>query len=152
MGRSGYVDDCDEDYNNSLFLYMRAVENALHGKRGQKFLRELIAALDAMPEKKLIREELELETGEVCALGSVGKARGIDMRDIDTTDRRALAKTFGIAPSMAGEIMFQNDDDFNWVGTETDEQRWTRIRKWAVDNLLSQEGIFYCRRRVDHER
>lgn len=135
MSRSGYSDDYEEEYNNACFLYMQAVQNAIKGKRGQRFLRDLIAALDALPEKKLIHGDLELD-GMFCALGSIGKARGLDMRGMDTTDHRALGKTFGIARSMAQEIMFQNDDDFNYVGTETEAQRWARMRQWATDQLL----------------
>lgn len=53
MSRSGYVDDCE-----NLELYRATVERSIKGKRGQAFLRELAAAMDAMPEKVLIAEEL----------------------------------------------------------------------------------------------
>ena len=135
MSRSGYSEDYDEEFNNASFLWMQGVKNAIKGKRGQQFLRELLVALDAMPEKKLIRGDLEVD-GSVCALGSVGKARGLNMQDIDTTDHRALGKMFGIARSMAQEIMFQNDDDFRYMCDETPEQRWARVRQWAVDQLV----------------
>lgn len=134
MGRSGYRDYLD-DYPGQMELYRATVEKAIGGKRGQAFLRELIAALDAMPEKRLIEEELVTEQGEVCALGCVGKARGLAMEDLDTTDHELLGKAFGIARTMCAEIAFVNDDDFSQKGTQTPEQRWARVRKWAVDNL-----------------
>ena len=70
MSRSGYSDDWDIG-DNSGWLYRGAVERAIKGKRGQAFLKEMLAAMDALPEPKLIAEELEQE-GAVCAIGSVG--------------------------------------------------------------------------------
>ncbi len=135
MSRSGYSDDlCD--YPGQLELYRSAVERAINGKRGQAFLRELIVALDAMPEKKLIAGELVNGHGEVCALGCVGKSRGFHMEGIDYTDSKILGKKFGIAKTMAAEIEFINDDDFcDHAVNETPDQRWQRVRKWAEDNL-----------------
>ena len=89
MSRSGYSDSDDFDYWE-LNLYRANVERAISGKRGQAFLRELIAALDALPEKKLISESLADADG-VCALGSVARSRGI-------TD-----KVVGIDPESAGD-------------------------------------------------
>ena len=64
MSRSGYSDDCS---GRELNLWRGAVESAIRGKRGQAFLREMLVALDAMPEKRLIAGELVTPTGEVCA-------------------------------------------------------------------------------------
>lgn len=80
MSRSGYVDDFDEQW--SLIRWRGAVRSAIKGARGQAFLREMLEALEAMPDKRLIEEELE-QNGEVCALGSVGLKRGIDMKALD---------------------------------------------------------------------
>lgn len=131
MSRSGYSDDwCDD---NSGYLYRGAVERAIKGRRGQAFLRELLAALDAMPEKRLIAGEL-IEDGEACALGVLGTQRGIDMSKMDPEDAKTVAAAFGIAPSMAREIVSENDDDFGWR-TESPEQRWTRMRRWVEDQI-----------------
>jgi hypothetical protein len=131
MSRSGYSDDLDQWV---LIRWRGAVASAIRGKRGQDFLREMLTALDAMPEKRLIRSELERD-GEVCALGSVGKARGIDQAGIDPYDRRQVAQVFGIAEAMAAEIAFENDEDWR----ETPEQRWARMRAWIVANLAAPE-------------
>ena len=128
MSRSGYSDDCDY-----LELYRSAVWRAITGARGQAFLRELIAALDAMPEKRLIAGEL-IRDGEVCAIGSVGLARGMDMTRIDYENPRSVGRAFGVARSMAAEIEFENDGDHLW-DNETAEARWRRMRAWAVRNL-----------------
>ena len=88
MSRSGYVDDFDEQW--SLIRWRGAVRSAIKGARGQAFLREMLEALEAMPDKRLIEEELE-QNGEVCALGSVGLKRGIDMKALDPDDNDALS-------------------------------------------------------------
>ena len=71
MSRSGYIDDFDDQW--SLICWRGAVKSAIRGKRGQSFLRELRDALDAMPIKKLISDDL-VRDGEVCAIGAVADA------------------------------------------------------------------------------
>ena len=137
MSRSGYVDDYDVDGN--INLYRASVERALRGKRGQRFLREMVAALDAMPVRELAEKTL-VEDGAVCALGAVALARGVDVSELDPEDAERVAKTFGIAESMAREIVFENDEDFGRNPFETPEARWVRMRAWAVANLRSGAG------------
>jgi len=114
------------------------VASAIRGKRGQRFLREMVAALDAMPDKRLIEGELETSEGHVCALGAVGKARGAKISGVDTYDRRALSRLFGISQAMAAEIMFINDDDFSFAN-ETPERRFARVRRWIEEQLIDWE-------------
>jgi hypothetical protein len=111
MGRSGYTDDYDDE-NNALALYRANVDRATKGKRGQKFFRELVAALDAMPEKRLIQGELEEEEGAVCALGALRKAKGVPLERLLESDWDVLGEAFDIAPMLTQEVMFENDDDF----------------------------------------
>lgn len=131
MSRSGYVDDLD---SNVLNLYRGRVARALRGKRGQAFLREMAAAMDAMPVKELIADDLVLTTGECCAIGSVFVARGQNVSAVDPEDPAAVAALAGIAPCMAAEIEWMNDE---WSYNETDEQRWRRMRKWIDAQLIS---------------
>ena len=137
MSRSGYCEDGDNELAN---LWPNIVDRSIKGKRGQSFLMELAVAMDAMPEKKLIADDLVTETGEVCAIGVVCKARGLDTTGVDIHDRYEVGKLVGIAPTLAAEIEYLNDDDFGYrrCGTESPEQRWTRMRKWVTDNLLVQ--------------
>jgi hypothetical protein len=131
MSRSGYSDDLDW---GSLNLYRANVARTIAGKKGQAFLKEMLAALDALPEKRLIHDELEAH-GEVCAIGAVGKARGIKMDGIDPEDREAVAELFHITPMLAAEIVYMNDE---WgVGKETPEDCWTRMRKWVADQIVA---------------
>lgn len=135
MTRSGYSDDYD---TNTIHLYRRAVNAALDGKRGQAFLREMVEALDAMPVRELIAEDLARD-GAVCAIGSVGVRRGIDMSALDPSDSRAIAKAFGIAPAMVKEIAWENDEGAcYWAHDDTPTKRWQRMRTWAA-NLLRED-------------
>jgi hypothetical protein len=128
MSRSCYSDDHE---NWSLIRWRGQVASAIRGKRGQKFLWDLIEALDAMPEKRLIADDLQRD-GEVCALGAVGKKRGIELEGLDPVDHATLEEKFNIAYQLVQEIEFMNDD---WRGHEAPEQRWERMRRWAANNI-----------------
>lgn len=135
MSRSGYTDDGD-----NLAMWRGQVASAIRGRRGQAFLREMVEALDAMPEKRLILHELRKD-GEVCALGSVGAKRGIEMEKLDPEDTRSLSTAFGIAHQLVAEIEYMNDEynDFKWIGNTrieiTPEERWRNMRAWAMKNI-----------------
>ena len=127
MSRSGYHEDDD----GMLALYRCAVRAATKGRRGQALLTELAAAMDAMPNKRLIKEEL-VHDGDVCALGVVGQARGLDMSALDPHDIETVAGKFNIADCLAREIVYTNDE--HWK-PETPEERWQRMRKWVEAQL-----------------
>lgn len=126
MSRSGYS---EVDDNWALIRWRGCVTSAIRGARGQKLLRELAAALDAMPEKRLIAGALQ-DGGDYCALGTVGAARGIVMDCIDSWDQDAVAAAFDIARPLAAEIAYENDEGSGWRD-ETPEERWSRMRKWV---------------------
>lgn len=128
MSRSGYSDD-----GEYLNLYRATVDRSIAGKRGQAFLKELAKALDDMPEKRLIQHELIAETGEVCTIGAVCKARGLDVKGVDIDDPSTIGRLVGISMSMAAEIEYENDERARH--DETPEQRWTRMRQWVNENL-----------------
>lgn len=137
MSRSGYTDDGWDD-DNTGWLWRGAVASALKGKRGQAFLHEMLQAMAALPERKLIDGELEHE-GAVCAIGAVGKARGIDMSGIDPEDYEAVAAKFGIAKAMAQEIVYINDEGTGY--NETPERRFERMRHWIESELFSGPAL-----------
>ena len=132
MSRSGYSDDCE-----NVELYRAAVDRAIKGSRGQAFLRELATAMDAMPEKVLIAEELIREDGRCCTIGVVCKARAVDVGCIDYDDVDTVARLVGVARSMAAEIAYMNDEFES--PRETPEARWIRMRKWVADNIACQK-------------
>jgi hypothetical protein len=124
-------------------MWRGAVASAIRGKCGQAFLKEMLTALDALPKKKLIREELQDEEGAVCALGAVGRARGLDMSGIalrEDEDGANVARAFGIPKALAREIMWMNDDAEPYWQEATPEQRFVRVRKWIVENIKSADG------------
>jgi hypothetical protein len=132
VNRSGYSDDYDNDW--SLIMWRGAVASAFRGRRGQAFLCEMLAALDVLPDKRLIAKELEAD-GQVCALGAVGKTRGLSMSEIDPADHKAVADKFDIAHAMACEIMYENDEGGGYWRSETPEQRFERMRRWVAAEL-----------------
>jgi hypothetical protein len=135
MNRSGYSDDVD---GPEVHLWRGSVARAIRGKRGQAFLRELLDVLNAMPEKRLIADDLERD-GEVCAIGSVGVKRGIDLTKLDPEEPEPIAKAFGIACALVQELEYINDEQCGWHSPrETPEQRHERVREWCAQNLRGQ--------------
>lgn len=144
MSRSGYSDDYG-DYG-ALNRWRANVDRAIAGKRGQAFLREMASALDAMPVKELVAEDIVRDSEHVCAMGAVALARKLDVSKLDVDDPGMVADTFGIARALACEIAYENDENAplyapgppgpagEWK-PETPAQRWQRMRKW-VDACL----------------
>lgn len=137
MSRSGYVEDCE-----TIGLYRNAVHRAIKGRRGQAFLKLLRESLDAMPEKRLVTDALvrtdcrRTESNGVCAMGSVVLHKKLDAADVDPDDRHAVAALFNIAPALAAEIAYENDEgDYHHREPETPEQRWMRMRKWVEERI-----------------
>ena len=163
MSRAGYGDDMEDPLD--LGRWRGQVASATRGKRGQRLLRDLLAALDAMPEKRLVTDVLEVSTiadakhaeqwakitnnpparyftvvkrpaeyrdGDVCALGALGKVRGLDMSNLDPEEPDNVAAAFDIASPLAREIVYVNDE---WYASETPEQRWHRMRNWVASQI-----------------
>jgi len=133
MSRSGYTDDCD-----NLAMWRGAVRSATLGTRGQALLRDLLAALDAMPEKALVAGELEAD-GDYCALGALGKVRGVELSKLDPEDWDTVAAEFNIAPALAREIVYENDEGGRW--DETPQQRWARVRAWVSNQVAAHAPL-----------
>lgn len=162
MSRHGYNEyDGDENTDLAMGRWRAQVASAMRGKRGQKFFVDLIAALDALPEKKLVAGHLETTEGEVCALGALGRYRQVNLPDpenpeeIDPEDEADwdwLGAAFNIAPQLAQETMYVNDeheDQFAWYQRhgsympagplqDPDAARWRAVRCWAVRHLTPE--------------
>lgn len=160
MSRSGYSDDCE-----NVALYRQAVERAIRGRRGQALLRDLAKAMDAMPVKRLAAYSLhDNASGEFCTLGVLGQARGMDLAKLEDQEPDVVGDAFGIARSMAAEIVYMNDEaendakpgryveiagpmrDFhpfweyheryrNIPEDDPESHRWKRMRAWVAENL-----------------
>lgn len=129
MSRSEYSDNPQH-----LDLWRGAVQRAATGKRGQKLLRDMLEALDAMPERRLLCGVLECQDG-VCAMGAVGRSRGVDMRWLPS-DRHTLAEAFDVAPALAAEVMYLNDERFE---DASPEQRWISMRAWVASQITEPQ-------------
>lgn len=137
MSRSGYSEDHDDQWQ--LIRWRGAVASAIRGKRGQSFLKEMLTALDALPERKLIQNEL-IEEGAVCAIGAVGKMRGVDMTTLDPEDHETVAAAFGIPHALACEIFWMNDE---WSYRETSEARFERMRQWIDAQIWKPPSLWF---------
>ena len=133
MSRSGYSDDNDDPLE--LGRWRAQVDSAIRGKRGQSFLRNLIAALDAMPVKRLVTSVLQDENGDVCVLGAALKHAGKECPISDDEhdfDQEWTASQLDIATQLVAETVYENDE-VRWF--ETPEGRWIRMRQWAVSKV-----------------
>jgi hypothetical protein len=139
MSRSGYNDDYDSDDDLAMYRYRGQVASAMRGKRGQRMLRELRDALDAMPVKRLVAGELETSDGNVCALGCLGRARGVDMVELDPEDAPLVAVAFDIAEQLAREVVYVNDEEACWTHQAGEEQRWQYMRNWVERHIRETE-------------
>lgn len=140
MNRACYSEDCD---GWALIRWRGAVESAIRGKRGQEFLKELLATLDAMPDKRLIADDLVTAGGEVCALGSVLVARKIEQPLPDLEDADSIAGLLNIAQALVREIEFENDEFGRWNTYKTIEDkeraRWQYMRTWVESQIKKEQ-------------
>lgn len=126
MSRSGYSDDID---NWALIRWRGQVASSIRGIKGQAFLKELIFAMDAMANKRLIAHELRKD-GEVCALGVIGSKRNLPLEEFDPYDHGGLASEFLISHQLIQEIEYINDS-----GWRSPEDRWKTVYNWAKSQI-----------------
>lgn len=143
MSRSGYTDDYYDQW--ARIRWRGAVNSAIRGARGQAFLRELAAALDAMPEKALAAGAFQTADGEFCALGVVAAVRGVDVSSVDPDDdygcREQVAALLNIAPALAAEIMWENDEAIaEWEKNKTNADRWKYMRRWVDQQIKASNA------------
>lgn len=133
MSRAHYSEDLE---NWDMIRWRGRVMSATRGKRGQLFLRDLLVALDEMPDKRLIRNDLQNEDGQVCAIGALGLKRGIDMSTIDPEEAETVAAAFNIAEPLAREVVYMNDEYFDYRMTA--EERFTKMRAWIGTQIKAE--------------
>lgn len=142
MSRSGYSDDFGDDDPLAMGRYRQAVQRALDGKRGQAFLRDLLETLDAMPDKRLYSGSFATAEGEFCILGAHAARKGVKVDDLgdaeDGCDTELVGQRFGIARTMAAEIMYENDEEFYHRDGDRAAERWRHMRAWVVESIRSE--------------
>ena len=125
MSRSHYTEGGD-----NLHLWREAVYRAVHGRRGQAFLRRLLGELDAMWRRELITEHLVTDNGARCALGVI---LGRKARELKPDDHAAIGRALDIGRSLVQEIEFINDEGCQ--RKESGAERWVRVRQWVCRKI-----------------
>lgn len=89
-----------------------------------------------------------------CAIGAVGKLRGMDMTKMDAesmTENGKLGKLFNIADCLVREIEYENDDsEYGFWNQKDDESieeyydrqnvlRWSRMSIWCNEKIKATE-------------
>lgn len=142
MSRSNYSDDCE-----NLELWRGNVERTIKGKRGQALLKELEAALLALPERALCANDVaNPEDGTVCALGAVALKRKLEKGAVlpealkriaeefpEGCEAEELADAFKISSMLAREITYINDEDGRY--DEKPQDRYERVLKWVKSQI-----------------
>ena len=111
-----------------------AVARAIQRKSGQAFLKEMKAALEALPEKKLLMENLqdEYEDGAVSALGAIGRLRNLKMSNIDPEDYEQIAALFKVPHSLVCEVMYMNYDHWWRLSPKA---RYKKVIGWLESQI-----------------
>lgn len=151
MSRIGLVEE--ENFPGEFFLQERNRERSLAGKKGQAALRELVAALEAMPEKRLCKWAMVDDEGEVCALGAYVLRKRIQRGDtyaqaIKTIDHEGenrmshdLASHYEFPAAAAWAVAFRNDEILDRCSPE---ERHALMLEWARAQIkeirISEEG------------
>jgi hypothetical protein len=134
-----------QSFESALALWEHNVDASIKGKRGQKVLRELEAALEALPERRLIYGALATREGDVCAIGALAKAKGvlpvalISRHEYETlgpnedwTESVDAGKRCGMTGVLAWAVGSLNDVDLGHVDPEA---RYWAVLKWVRKNL-----------------
>jgi hypothetical protein len=155
--RIGYSDE--EDFPGQFGLWQGNCQRSLHGKAGQVALRELESALLALPEKRLIAEQLQDDWGDVCAIGAVAMQRNAiteEMKADAEYDMERIGEDLGMPRLVAWKVVEQNDLQFNgndlvllegpyrWPAEQpyayvpiTPEQRYERMLAWVQSQIVA---------------
>lgn len=106
----------EEDRPGQFALWDANCRRSIKGHVGQRELRELEAALLALPEKRLIRGSLTDDDGGVCAIACYAKYKGVDLSTFDPEDE---SDEVGIAAGMprlvAWKVVALNDIELDTV-------------------------------------
>ena len=135
--------------NPSVYLWDSYVRRSTNSPRGQATLKEMEAALLALPQKRLIDNYL-CRKGDVCILGAVALERRIkggesretaiaklesidDDLDLEEGSAPEYARDrLGMAFSLAWSAMEQNDEFYEG---KTPEQRYEGVLAWVRERI-----------------
>jgi hypothetical protein len=131
--RINYSDE--EDFSGQFGLWQGNCERSIRGRKGQEELRELRAALLALPDKRLLLGSLEDEEGGVCAIGAYAKRKGVDLSKFDVdSDTDEVGIAAGMPPLVAWKVVEMNDLQLDDV---TPEERYEKMLAWVESKILA---------------
>jgi len=160
-----YEPDCIED-ELRMWAFQGNIKRAVAGKKGQKFLREMEAALLALPVKRLTKGALAdahehsfpnrlgyvpEATGDVCALGAVAAARAVAAGKDRKGALQELAEKFD--PSEQGWVLTDEAahhlkishplayavvEKNDECSAKTPEERYERVLAWVQAKLKGE--------------
>lgn len=157
MSRINYSDE--EDRPGQFALWDANCRRSIRGKDGQRELRELEAALLALPEKRLIHGALTDDDGGVCAIACYAKHKGVDITAFDPEDESdEVGVAAGMPRLIAWKVVALNDImlDTVWevahgplnryeahykgglalIRDMTPEERYEKVLEWVRAQLL----------------
>lgn len=158
MSRLNYADE--EDRPGQFALWDANCRRSLKGKTGQRELRELEAALLALPEKRLIKDALTDDRGGVCAIGCYARHKGLDLSKFDPEyESDEVGVEAGMPHLVAWAVVALNDVELDtvWevghgplgryegqykggialIRDMTPEERYTRVLAWVREQLAA---------------
>jgi hypothetical protein len=134
MSRRGISDE--EEYPGQFGLWEGNCRRSIKGKAGQAALRELEAALLALPEKRLIVGELENAAGEVCALGALKRYKGVEEVKADPEwEMEEVGVELGMPRLVAWQVVYVNDEGVDWRSLASPEERYEKVLAWVRTQL-----------------
>ncbi len=131
--RINYSDE--EDYPGQYALWDANCRRSLKGRKGQAELRELEAALLALPAKQLIKDTLDDDDGGVCAIACYAKYKGLDLKKFDREDESdEVGIAAGMPPLVAWTVVELNDIimDVVWEVADGPLNRWDATYKGGI--------------------
>lgn len=108
---------CDEEDRPGQFaLWDANCRRSIGGRVGQRELRELEAALLALPEKRLIHGSLTDDDGGMCAIACYAKHKGVDLSKFDPEDESdEVGIVAGMPRLVAWKVVALNDIELDTV-------------------------------------
>lgn len=155
MSRISYNEPEDDADFLRVCAFEANTKRHLKGKKGQAALKELEAALIALPEKRLVYSKFVVrhgeadDIGEVCALGALALKRcmdkgltrseaikkieqdGPDPDDEGWGATENTAEYLKVKVNFAWEVMERNDE----YGGPTPEERYKRVLAWVREQI-----------------
>lgn len=148
--------DGDGDNERPPHWWEIDLQRALTSGRGQRFLKEIEAALLAMPKHELaegyIVEPMDFDEGiigNVCAVGAYAAYRQVQQgktwnqafsdlaekwggEQDDHWNTQQLGRSLGLTRTVAYELAWQNDEQF---GDLPPDERWREMLRWVRSKI-----------------